>query len=189
MPDQSSSLNWLWHKTAGDQSEFKITLFFALDPDRGEGATPEESLSWGGFELWVEGKNLCFHLEQQQTLNAVHWYLLSMLEWFALNWSEIFHEERLPNKNAGEDAWLSLDAPYVAPDFLPEEMATKWEEHWHSWWGRHSLRACCNGGLFPDIVFRRWQDKVEISWANSELAGTPDHFGFLFLGDYARLEP
>ena len=178
-----------WNRRAGDRRTFAVRLFFAEDPGKTAGATAEDSLAWGGFELWVKGKNLCFHLEQSEIYNAVHWYLLPLLEWLAGNWNYLLHEEKLPNRNAGSDAWESLDATFTPPLALSEQKACEWERNWHDWWSHHGLRSCRDGGIFPDVVFRRWQDQIEISWANTDVPGTPEHFQFLFQDGVALLAP
>ena len=52
-------MSMLWEKFVGDTEQFGIRLSFQKDPDRGRGATVEQSLSWGSFQIWVEGQNLC----------------------------------------------------------------------------------------------------------------------------------
>jgi len=47
------------------------------------------------------------------------------------------------------------------------------------WWLRHSLLACRKVVLFPDVMFRRWRDRLEISWGQRRLAGHPTTFGSL----------
>ena len=53
---------------AGDTRRFAIRLAFGPDPDEGRGADRDMSLSWGSFQLWVEGRNLCAHMEQGERL-------------------------------------------------------------------------------------------------------------------------
>lgn len=175
--------------SSGDQSEFAIRLTFSPDPDQGKGATPSMSATWGSFEIWVNGLNLCLHHEDSVTLPDVHWYLLPLLRWFVSNWDALLHEERLPNRNDGRDAWLSLRATAEPPHALLEAAACEWDELQHAWWKRHSLLACRDGGLFPDIVIRRMQDKVEFSWGPSPIAGAPQHYYFFANHGYARIDP
>lgn len=175
--------------TSGDQKNFAITLTFAPDPDRGGGASPPMSATWGSFEIWVNGLNLCMHREDSVTLPAVHWYLLPLLRWFVINWDALLHEERLPNRNEGRDAWLSLRATNDPPPALPEQQMNQWEELQHAWWTRHALLACREGGLFPNVVIRRMRDKIEFSWGPSVTAGTPQHYYFFANHGYARIDP
>lgn len=170
----------LWERFVGDTSRFAIRLAFSPDPDDGRGADPDVSRSWGSFQLWADGRNLCAHSEQGERIESVHWYLLPLMEWFARNWNAMLHEERLPAKNAGGDAWTSLRSTRFAPAAMAAtDLEAAWEERWQGWWSRHALRAASDGGLFPDVVFRRARDAIEISWGDARSAGTPAGFDFL----------
>jgi Zn-dependent peptidase ImmA (M78 family) len=181
-----------WEMLAGDTSKFAVRVGLQRDPHDGAMATPEDSASWGSLQVWVEGKNLCAHLELDETVDSVHWYLLPILEWVADSWDALLHEERLPNSNAAATATESLDRTRFAPPRLAgSEAEFNWESAWYSWQLRHSLRAARAGGLFPNIVIRRWRDEVEISWANGGLPGVPAEVGFEFLAPLGqgRLDP
>jgi hypothetical protein len=179
----------IWERLAGDSDVFAVKVAFRRDPDGGTAAAREEALSWGAFQIWVQGRNICSHMEEGETVDSTHWYLLPMLEWLASGWDALLHEERLPAKNAGDDAWGSLRATRHPPEGLTEERAERWEADWHSWWSRHALQSCRSGGLFPDVLFRRWRDKVEVSWGPDRSPGLPAHFRFLVPRDRARLDP
>ena len=168
-----------WERLAGDTSEFALRLAFAPDPDDGQAAEPEASMSWGSFQLWVEGRNLCAHQEDGERAESVHWYLLPLMEWFAENWNPLLHEERLP-RNEGDNAWASLQATRFPPWAIADniQLASRWESAWQKWWQRHAIRTASEGGLLPDVVLRRVRDRVEISWGQTRIEGMPDHFGF-----------
>ena len=179
----------LWEKFVGDTEQFGLRLSFQKDPDHGRGVTREESLAWGSFQIGVEGQNLCAHREDGEHTESVHWYLLPLLKWLAANWDALLHEERLSASNAGPDSWSSLRATRFPPYGLGEARQARWEEEWQDWWRRHALQSCRNGGLFPDVLVRRWRDLVEISWGHSTIAGAPPHYRFLSTSGYARIEP
>lgn len=181
----------LWEMLAGDTSRFAIRLAFGPDPDDGRGADRDLSLSWGSFQLWVDGRNLCAHIEEGERLDSVHWYLLPLIEWFANNWNPLLHEERLPAKNAGTSAWESLRNTRFPPRAVEADdaLADEWCRHWQSWWFRHALRVASEGGLFPDVVFRRFRDTVEISWGDAPSAGTPAGFNFVESAGAVRRSP
>ena len=170
-----------WERLAGDTNVFALRMAFAPDPDDGRGVDRETSLSWGSFQVWVEGRNLCAHLEEGERIDSVHWYLLPIVEWFARNWNPLLHEERLPVRNDGETAWASLRATRFPPPAVEndEEKASEWETAWQSWWTRHAVRTASEGGLFPDIILRRSRDSVEVSWGPAHSEGAPRHFSFL----------
>lgn len=181
----------LWERLAGDTSRFAFKVAFHRDPDEGDGATPDEAASWGSFQMWVEGRNLCEHTEVGETIESVHWYLLPLLEWLASNWDALLHEERPPNSNEGDDALATLDATRFAPPAYEhdDERLLGWEGAWSRWWRRHAVLACREGGFFPDIAVRRWRDLIEISWADTPLAGIPKSHRFHFERGVARLDP
>ena len=169
-----------WEKLAGDTGVFALKLAFASDPDEGRGIDPETGASWGSFQVWAEGWNLCAHREEGERIDSVHWYLLPLLEWFARNWDPLLHEERLPAKNADDTAWESLHATGFPPLAIEDDArkASAWEGAWGAWRSRHALLTAREGGLFPDIVFRRLRDRVEMSWGPAEVAGMPAHYRF-----------
>lgn len=181
----------LWEKLAGDTRRFAIRLAFGPDPHGGRGADGDLSHSWGSFQLWVDGRNLCAHVEEGERIDSVHWYVLPVLEWFARNWNPLFHEERLPTRNAGATAWRSLRNTQFPPSAIEadEALADQWESCWQSWWHRHALRSASDGGLLPDVIFRRWRDRVEISWGLAPGVGTPAGFDFLEQAGESRLDP
>ncbi|MDR3553146.1 MAG: ImmA/IrrE family metallo-endopeptidase [Syntrophobacteraceae bacterium] len=173
----------------GSKQDFALHLTFANDPDNGLCATVEESMSWGSIEIWVRGKNLCSHLEGAEVAPSVHWYLLPFIEWLATNWDPLLHEERLPNRNEDIDAWNSLFETQFPPERFREDEEDEWRAQWQRWWSRHNLQSCRSGGLFPDIVIRRYQDMVEVSWGNSRPFGIPEDLVFTYDQGFERLEP
>ena len=98
-------------------------MAFAPDPDGGRYIDPETGLSWGSFQIWVEGRNLCSHLEEGERIDSAHWYLLPLLEWFIRHWNPLLHEERLPIRTAGDTGWTSLYATRFPPPGPPEPPA------------------------------------------------------------------
>jgi Zn-dependent peptidase ImmA (M78 family) len=175
--------------TTGSRATFAVRIAFLPDPDEGKGATREESLSWGAFEIWTNGQNLCNHLELGEPVSSVHWYLLPLLEWLVNNWDFLLHEDRLPAKNAGRDAWTSMLNTVDPPPGLLEEQAEHWETEWQSWWLRHCTLAPREGGLLPNVFIRRWEDLIEFSWGEDAPAGSPPHYQFLMQQGFVRLDP
>lgn len=178
-----------WKRLAGDTNGFAFEVSFHDDPHGGVGATAEDAASWGAFQVWVEGANLCAHREDGERLDSVHWYLLPMIEWFATNWDALFHEERLPSANRGATAAESLAETLVPMAGLLPEAEERWQLEWSDWWSRHGLLAARDGGLFPSVYLRRWRDRVELSWAAEPAAGMPNHYQFDHGAGAARLHP
>ncbi len=159
-----------WERLSGDTDRFAIKFGFQRDPDEGVSAAPEEAVSWGALQIWVNGVNLCAHVLRGQSMDAMHWYLLPLLEWIAQNWDALLHEQHLPNENQGRDAAQALEAGRFPPLRLEgDQAAYRWENNWHAWWSRHALQAARDGGLLPGVLFRRWRGEVEISWSPTGL--------------------
>ena len=173
----------------GSRDQFGVKIAFLADPDLGRAATREHSISWGAIEVWANGHNLCRHVEQGESVDAAHWYLLPILRWLASNWDFLLHEERLPVKNAARDAWISMQRTSDPPPALSDDEAEQWEVSWHNWWQRHSLLAAREGGLVPNLFIRRWRDLVELSWGDRPIAGAPNGFKFDAIHGCARFFP
>ena len=177
-----------WERLAGDTSAFAIKLAFMDDPDDGRGASEDVSPSWGAFQLWANGWNLCAHLEEGERIESAHWYLLPLLEWFVRHWNPLLHEERLPCE-AADEAWTGLRGTRFPPPALDEHKEAAWESAWHGWWSRHAIQAARDGGLFPDVFLRRFQDSVEVSWGDARSSGVPRHVNFALRPGAVRLAP
>jgi Zn-dependent peptidase ImmA (M78 family) len=167
-----------WEKLVGDTSTFAIKLALSDDPDEGAGVTLDEAASWGSLQLWVNDTNLCLHQSEGELVESVHWYLLPLIEWVVSSWDPIFHEERLPNKNAASTAEEALFRSHEPPLSLDAEAAEAWAESWHAWWSRHNLEAGRAGGIVPSLCIRRWRDMVEISWNSRQACVLPSGVRF-----------
>lgn len=178
-----------WESFAGSTDTFAVRLAFMPDPDEGAATDPAESASWGAIQIWVDGQNLCAHVDQGELLQSSHWYLISVLEWFAYNWNPILHEEKPPNRNVAAVAVDALEATRFPPQLAEEADAFAWDEERYEWRCRHALRAARAGGLFPNIVIRRLRDMVEVSWNDEPLAGTPTGFRYSAGSGSALLAP
>ena len=179
-----------WEKSAGDKDRFAFRVAFMDDPDNGQGADPDDALSWGSFQLWVKGRNLCAHEEQGERVESANWYLLPLLEWFVHNWEPLLHEERLPCKNVEEAGWASLQKTWLPPRSMEDDQEAAWKKEWQDWWMRHAIHAASEGGIFPDLVIRRLRDTVEFSWGPLGGVGIPHHVKFdATQSDFARFAP
>ncbi|MBN1675805.1 MAG: ImmA/IrrE family metallo-endopeptidase [Kiritimatiellae bacterium] len=157
----------------GDRSKFFFHLEFVPDSEPG-GVTVEEQASWGRFQIWADGRNLCAHYVDGVLYEHVTWYLLPLLEWLACEWEFLLHEQRFPFRNTGgfgAEALRRLNAP---PTFeQPGGWAFDAASIVDSWARRHGLNMHREGGLFPDVCLRRFGEWVEVSWTADAPAGSP----------------
>jgi hypothetical protein len=150
----------------GDIRDFGLGFSFYEDPDVRQGATPEQVASWGGFEIWVGGKNLCIHSSTESldsdytgTFDSqCHWYLLALIEWFAYNFVIITSGD-ISN--------------------LPTQIK----------WKRHNIQASREGGIFPNLQIWNHKGRVKLSWGKINLPGLPDYVQFMNVRGTIHLDP
>jgi hypothetical protein len=178
-----------WECFAGDTERFAVRISLRPDPHDGVATDPALAASWGAIELWADNRNLCAHLDQGETIQAAHWYLLPILEWMADEWDALLHEERLPLGNAADDAALALARTRFAPPTASEAEELRWEQRWFDWWSRHGLRSARDGGITPNLFIRRWRDNVELSWDSQRVPGGSERLSFMAPAGTLRLAP
>jgi Zn-dependent peptidase ImmA (M78 family) len=182
-----------WSASFGDATKFKIGFEVIGDPDVPGRQTPYEA-SWGRFEIWVNGVNLCAHLEQGEAIEGVHWYLWPLFSWIAEQWDPLMHEEQMALReltgtlHTADSGAVFLSTTVAPPTWYTGAEIDKWEATWHSWWARHCLLAARDGGLFPAATIRRYRDQIEISWDAETAVGGPEDFRFLNNGGVTRLD-
>jgi hypothetical protein len=156
----------------GDRAGFAFRMEFLPDPHEGRFSFPEETLSWGRFDLWVQGHNLC-------APHGVTWYLLPLFEWFVCHWDALFHESKLPFSPEDERSpWMRREEDMARLPYMCDHEADRREELWYAWSLRHALRSAAEGGLFPDVLLLREGDSVRFSWGPPPSAGMPSGFSF-----------
>lgn len=162
-----------WERLFGEPSSFAVRVAFHHDPDEGAAASPEMAASWGAFQIWVRDVNLCAHVDEGETLQYCHWYLLPLLEWLTENWDALLHEERHPTAvrpaNTAAEVGSITSALSLGSTGSKDALVT--QEACFAWQHRHALRTARGGGIFPDVYLRRFRNKVEVSWKASQLAG------------------
>jgi hypothetical protein len=80
----------------GDREKFFFQLAFEPSVEPAFVASEEEALSWGSFQLWVDGRKLCRHAVGTEESQAVYWHLLPFMECLVQQWDYLFHEQRPP---------------------------------------------------------------------------------------------
>ena len=165
-----------WERLFGETSTFAVKVAFHHDPDEGAAASPEMAASWGAFQIWVRDVNLCARVDEGETLQYCHWYLLPLLEWLTKNWDALLHEERHPTavRTASTAAEIGSIVSALSLGSSESGSALAAQEHCFAWQQRHALRTARDGGIFPDVYIRRFRNKAEVSWKANRLAGTDD---------------
>lgn len=162
-------------KLFGNKNNFAIEYEFLPDPDNGKAALEEEKNSWGNFSIWVKGMNLCQYSYKEKIIQYSSWYLYHLLLWLAKNASPILYEERPPvptDKSCARA--IFFDSAKRAFGLMSEEE----DSAWYLWGQRHSLRACSNGAIYPDLFIRASGESVEFSWGNAHIPGSPEELFF-----------
>jgi hypothetical protein len=59
-----------WERFEGSTDLFAVRLSFLVDPDRAGATDSDEAVSWGSFQIWVEGQNLCSHVDQGENFSS-----------------------------------------------------------------------------------------------------------------------
>ena len=151
----------------GDPNVLEIHIEPSHDPDG------EQSKTWATFELVVRNMNLTEYTYGGR-LHRVTWYVDDIALWLASQWDFITHEERTPTPLAQKQPWEAL------MDFEPNEDGSGQEtvSAWSDWRYRHGLQTAADGGLLPDVFFRRQGDALEVSWGPSLPLGIPDDVRF-----------
>lgn len=166
-------------KLLGNKNTFAIEYEFLPDPDSGTSAIEEEKNSWGNFSIWVKGMNIFQYSYKEKIIPYSSWYLYHLLLWLAKNANPILYEERAPvptDKNCARA--IFFDSAKRAFGLMSEEE----DSAWYSWGQRHSLRACSNGAVYPDLFIRASGESVEFSWGNADIPGMPE--GLFFTAPY-----
>ncbi len=157
----------LWQRLFGNTGTFAIRLGLTEEPFSSR-AQSLRSASWGTLEIWVRGRCItAAHHDRIGDTTCIEWYLLELLRWGISCWGPLFHEAGFPSvldRVADAAAWsaMSLNPPLT----LLESEERRWFQNRLSWWGRHALRAAADGGCFPNVLIRRVQNEVEVSWDN-----------------------
>lgn len=138
------------------------------DPDEGRHASGDVASSWGQLKIYVDGKNLCEARDSSGTLlDGVLWYLVPALAFFVRNWEPLLHQGRLPVRSRTGLSSATQMAHTEVPSGARELGAfLSWHDNWSHFYVRHALCAGREGGIFPNVWFRRILDDVEISWDN-----------------------
>ncbi len=156
-----------------------LTFRFSPANDPYPTGSDARKASWGDLQLRASGRLLTRMEVDGASLDAVRWYAEPVVSWLAHNLSAVFNEERLPHpieEVTSASQWFLRTAR--AP-LLTEAEEERWFDERQDWWTRHALRAGADGGVLPNVFFRRVGAWLECSWDNTHFA--PSRRGMQFV--------
>jgi len=172
----------------GNPARFEVAVRW-LDDAEPRGRRPAHGgWSTGEIRLTVAHHVLTRNQFGDDMSDTVKWYLLPVFEWLAENWVSLLHEERFAWRDnsaapAATTVFLALRRLIDAGDDAQDDYAGA-----QAWWSRHALRSADPSALYPDLVFRRLRDEIEVSWTARQPVYSPDGFRFT-LGPGAATMP
>lgn len=163
----------------GDPQRFEIALRWRSDMEQRSRRPAEYGWSIGDLRLTVAGQPLTANERGAARQSFVSWYLFPLFLWFGENWGRLLHEEDFAWAERSAAPAVSavsrrmhklIDAvdPQGQKDYLE---AQEWRQ-------AHALDSAANGGLLPDVHFRRYLDFVEVSWTSGAPLFGPNDFRF-----------
>lgn len=160
----------VWYRQlSGTEARLGVEITFMTDPEDGRFAAPDVAASWGRFRLFINGFEPTSAIGPGgEELKGVTWYLLPILEWMTQHWDAILHETKAPVEEATQNTAGTLaegmrQASRDAFDSITTDALSRF-------WRDHALVSARDGGIFPNVVFRRRVNEVEVSW---DEAGRP----------------
>ncbi|WP_152425935.1 hypothetical protein [Paenibacillus shenyangensis] len=167
----------------GDCNIFSVKYEFTMNRFNEKGLLAD---TWGMFELWVNGKELCRFSKNDQE-QTYEWNLIHVVEWMCENLPSILHEEEFPLPVKGnttlELLTSSLDFDSENDDEFDEWFGTK-----QGWEFKHSWFSSRGGSYLPEIYFRRDGSQIEISWNNEGLYNNGISFLFMTGVEYVPIQ-
>jgi len=172
----------------GTRESFEIAARWTKDSEPRSRLPQREGWSAGDLRIIAGGQILTANTFNGKAKNHLSWYLAPVVEWLITNWTYLFHEERYnwPDKTGNPAAVATLSAMErtIGSD---DEEGQKEYSNIQEWWRRHAFRASDSSAIYPDIVFRRIDDDIEISWHSRQPAYAPEGFALKLLPGYIRL--
>ena len=121
---------------------------------------------YGELRLYVDNACItCFKLD-----NVVFPYkgnIQNIVDWFRENLEIIKTEEKFPFIVDGNTA-LELYENASSFDSEDDEKFDSWHDKRYDWQASHNWFRCRENGFLIDLFFRRVEDKIELSWDNTE---------------------
>lgn len=167
----------------GDINVFSVKYEFTTSPFNDLGLLAD---SWGKFELWVNGRELCGFSKNNQE-QTYEWNLIYVVEWICENLPIIIQDEEFPLPVKGNTTFElltnSLDFDSENDDEFDDWFSTK-----QDWEFKHSWFSSRGGSYLPQIYFRRNVNQIEISWNNESLYNSGISFPYLIGVEYVPMQ-
>jgi len=136
-----------------------------------------EQTGWGALAIWVNGLNLCAHLEpgSDEVQAALNVPLAPVADWLVRAWPFVAFEERatrFPTTGGLHQAierWGRLYPP-------TGQSEDDWTDSRAQWWERHFLVAGADGAILPNLALGREDEKLMLDWDQPRLAGGAPRF-------------
>ena len=127
---------------------------------------PEISYNDYSLELYVDKINICEFMINDK-IEKTYDDLYFIVEWFEENLEFITNIDEFPFKVKGNSGVEILDNSYLI-DWDINKNEKELNKQW-KWNSRHNLRSIGPKGFYPYVVFRRKNNKIEVSWENKDL--------------------
>lgn len=172
----------------GEPGLFQIGLRWTNDSEARQYRPLNHGWSVGDLMIVVADQNLTSSERGKSKQRYVGWYLSPLFDWLASNWSSLFQEEDFSwSEKSAAPAAVACRRAIARWIAAEDELGKTSYKAAKSWFERHALRSCSEGGLFPDIFVRRFGDAVEISWTSAPPFMPPNGFKFACEPGVARL--
>jgi hypothetical protein len=125
-----------------------------------------ESAAWAGLAIWIDGRNVCSHVEPGSAEIKPHLFvpLGPVADWLVRSFPALAFEERARDFPTGSstphrDATRWGLVPPPAGCDMDEWFAAR-----EAWWSHHFLRAGAEGARLPNLAFVRDGEHLVCSW-------------------------
>lgn len=172
----------------GEPGEFQIGIRWTSDSEARTRRPLHHGWSVGDLKIVVAGQNLTKSERGRAEQGHIGWYLSPLFDWLASNWVKLLQEEDFSwSEKSSAPAAIACRraiARWIASD---DELGRASYKAAKGWFERHAIRACSEGGLFPDLFVRRLGDTIEISWSSAPPFLPPADFTFAYEPGVVRL--
>lgn len=172
----------------GSSEAFQIGVRWSADEESRISRPRHYGWSIGDLKIIVAGQELTSVRMHGRRQSFVGWYLYPFFSWLASNWAPLFHEECFAwTEKSSAPAAVACDRALRRLIAETDEESRSAYRDVRAWWQRHAIAASSHGGLFPEIYFRRFHDRIEVSWGVGAPLFAPEGFAFHATAGCARL--